>query len=325
MSTNGTAQRMRRLVVAALCAGWAVLATAQEYPTRPVTFVVALQPGTSSDTVARLLAPAMSAALGQTVLIENKPGANSLIGYENVARQAPADGYTFALVIIGDLALLPVTVPSSRLDVTRDLPPFIGLAEARYVLVTAATKPWRTLSDMLAEAKANPGKLNFSASTISTRLPLASVARDAGVDVVMVPFPAGPFFQQAVIAGTVDLGIFSEGTALSLGEKVRPLAVTGSTRSASLPNVPTLAELGFPNVQGLALTLNVRAGTPKAVRDKLYDAARAALDRPEVKAGLARARFEILSDPSPEVALKRLTQEAAFFADVAAKTGFKPD
>ena len=320
MSTN-----ISKLIVTGLCLGYMTAALPQEYPTKPVTFVVALQPGTSSDTVARVLSPGLSAALGQPVVIENKPGANSLIGYEHVAKYAPPDGYTFALVIVGDLALLPVTAPASRLDVTKDLPPFIGLAEARYVLLTSATLPWRSLRDLLSEAKANPGKLNFGAATVSTRLPLASVVREAGVDVVMIPFPAGPLFTQAIISATVDLGILSEGTALSLGDRVRVLAVTGKTRSASLPDVPTLAELGFPNIQGLALTLNVRAGTPKTVRDKLYDAARKTLERPEVKASLTRARFELVADQSAETAEKRLSDEVKFFADVASKTGFKPD
>src|SRR5262249_39209609 len=152
-----------------------------------------------------------------------------------------------------------------------------------------------------------------------------SVARDAGINTIMVPYPAGPVFTQAIVGGTVHLGINSEGTALGLADRVRILAVTGRNRSSSLPNVPTLAELGFPNIQGLALSLNTRSGTPKEATDKLYAAAKAALDRQEVKSFFAKARFEVMADPSPQTAAKRLNDEATFFADIAAKTGFKPD
>jgi len=175
----------------------------------------------------------------------------------------------------------------------------------------------------VAYAKDNPGKLNYGSPAPTVRLPLEALAGAAGVRLVHVPYVGGGPYMQALVANEVQVGLIPESVAKTFGERFRPLAVTGQRRLAAFPDVPTFNELGFPQIKGLAYSINMPAGVPKPVVDRLYAAASAALRDPDTRAAIAKMGFEVL-EQSPEVAAKALADEAAFLSDVAAKIGLKP-
>jgi tripartite-type tricarboxylate transporter receptor subunit TctC len=222
-----------------------------------------------------------------------------------------------------DLMLLPVITKELRFDPLKDLAPVIGLVEGRLFLTTAPRQPWKTFGEMIASAKANPGKMNYGSSSPSTRIAMEALLQDIGVTVVHIPYPSGGPFIQGIVAGDVQLGLLGAATAASLGEKVRLLAVTGDKRQSAAGDVPTFAELGHPQIKGLWFSLNVTSGTPKAAIDKLYSAASRALAHPETRALLTKSQLEI-AEITPEAAARRLNDEGRYFGDIARKAGIQP-
>jgi tripartite-type tricarboxylate transporter receptor subunit TctC len=298
-------------------------AAAQDYPNRLLRFIVPNTPGSTQDTLARTMGNEMSRLLGQPIVVENKPGADSTIGYEYVAKTAPADGYTLASVNVTGLASLPATSRDLRFDPLKDLPPVIGIGESRFVLASAASLPWKTLPELVAHAKANPGKLNFGASVPIVRLPMEVIIRHYGLDIAHIPYSASAPYVQALIVGEIQMGIIPEGLAIAQGDKLRVLAVTGEKRRPPFLDVPTFAELGLGQIHGTAFSLNVRAGTPKPIVDKLYATAKQALEQPEMKANLAKMQLEISAE-TPEAAAANLAAQATFFSDTARAIGLRP-
>jgi len=295
-------------------------AAAQDYPNRPIKFIVPNTAGSTQDSVARTMGVEMSKLLGQPIVVENKPGADSTIGYEFVARHAPADGYTVASVNVTGLASLPATSKDLRFDPLNDLPPIIGVGESRFVLASASLLPWKTFQGLVDYAKSNPGKLNFGASVPIVRLPMEVIIREHKLDIAHIPYSSSAPYVQALIVGEIHMGIIPEGLAIAQGDKLRVLAVTGERRRPPYLDVPTFAELGLPQIHGTAFSLNVRAGTPKTVIDKLYATAKQALEQPEMKASLAKMQLEA-SGESPEASAANLAAQAKFFAEIAKKIG----
>lgn len=291
---------------------------AQEYPTKRITIVVANTPGTTVDTVARVIGPELSRLLGQTVVVENRPGADSIIGFEHVAKQMPADGYTLVAVSVSSLAALPATARDLRFDPLADLPPVIVLGAGRYIVGTSSKSPWKTLRELAAYAKQNPGKLNYGSFGSVVRMLGNALVRDLGLDMVHVPYSGGAPYLQALAGGEVHLGFMNETAAIGLGDKLRVLAATGDKRRAPFADVPTFAELGYPHFQGASVSFNVRAGTPRPIIDKLYQATAKVLEQPEIRTRFARLQLEITADP-PDVAARKLAAEAKLFADIARK------
>lgn len=298
-------------------------AAAQEYPNKPIRYIVPNTPGVIVDIVARVMAVEMGKTLGQPMVVENKPGGNYVVGFEYVARQAPADGYTVVSVLVPSMAILPVTARGLSFDPLKDLPPVIGLAEGKYVFGTATSQPWKTLAEVAAAAKAAPGKFNFGESSPPVYLLAEFLLSGLGVNVAHIPYSSGGGYLQALIAGEVQMGFVGEGSAIGFGEKFRVLGVTGASRSPAYPNVPTFRELGHPAIPGLSLALNVRAGTPKTITDRLYASAAKALQSPEVKAQFAKLQLDVTGQPG-ELAARALADEAKMYSEVAARIGFKP-
>jgi tripartite-type tricarboxylate transporter receptor subunit TctC len=316
------------VVAAAMVAGAAgallpAPAAAQDFPNKLVRIVVPNSAGTILDLLSRIMAPDMAKSLGQPVIVENKPGANNIIGLEYVAKQAPADGYTIVTATVSVLATLPLLAKELRFDPHNDLPPLIGLVDTRSTLSSSAKMPYKTFREMVAHAKANPGKLNYGDPSPAVRLVMEIITREAGINVVRVPYAAAGPYQQAVAGGEVQIGILGEAAVANWGDKINVLAVTGVNRLPSLPNTPTFAELGLPQVPGQSTSMNVRAGTPKAATDKLYAAAVFALSQPEVRAQFSKLQSEI-SIETPDVAARKLAQQAKMFGDVAKAAGIQP-
>jgi tripartite-type tricarboxylate transporter receptor subunit TctC len=299
----------------------ASLAAAQEFPARPVLLVAPAAPGTPADIVARIMQPVIGQLLGQPVVVENRTGAGSLIGYEYVAKRPP-DGYTLASVSVVQLASFPPTVKELRFDPLKDLVPVIGLVEGRLFLCATTKVPWNGMKEMITYSKANPGRLNYGSSAPNTVLLSEALYRELGVNAVHIPYPTGGGVIQGLVAGDIQLGFIGESAVIPLKGRLQVLATTGEGRSPLFPDTPTFAELGIPNVPGLGYSLNAPAGTPKEIITKLHDAAARALDMPEVKARFAQHQLVIVKS-TPEAAAKDLADQGALFSDVATKIGFK--
>lgn len=311
-------QVLTRMMIAALALCATPLASAQDYPNKRITIVVANTPGTTVDTVSRLLSPELGRILGQTIIVENRPGADSIIGFEYVARQAPADGYTIAAMSVSSLAALPAVAKDLRFNPLTDLPMVTILGAGRYVLGTSPKTPYKSLAELAGFARQNPGKLNYGSFGSVVRMLAEAVVRDYGLDMVHIPYSGGSQFVQALVGNEVQLGFMNEAAAIGLGEKLRVLAVTGDKRRPPFNDVPTFTELGYPHFQGASVSFNVRAGTPKAIVDKLYEATAKTLENAEVKARFARLQLEILAD-TPEVSARKFAAEAKLFMDIAKK------
>jgi len=251
----------------------ASLALAQDaFPSKPVKIVVPYAAGGPADLLARQVAEKLGPRLGQPVVIENKPGAGGHSGAEQVAK-GPADGYTLVLATIahnGAVALYP----KLRYDPTQELKPVILLAEAPSILIVKQDLPVKSVQELLALAKSQPGKLTYGSAGNGSAMHMAAelFRYMTKVDYVHVPYRGGAPAMADLLGGQIDMLFESLGTAhpqLKTG-KVRALAVTGTSRSASLPDVPTVAEAGVPGYSSVPwYTLSVASGTPAAVVNKL--------------------------------------------------------
>lgn len=306
----------------ALAAGQAV---AQQFPTKPIRIIVPSSPGVSTDLVPRSVSPTLAKILAQPVVIENKPGAGMALAFEYVAKQSAADGYTILLASVSDLSLYPLLVKDTRFDALKDLPPFIDICDAPLILNSSNTLPWKNFQEMASWARANPGKLNFGASTPTTRLPMVMLFNELGINAVYIPYSGGGPYIQGVVSGEVHLGLTLEGTVTQYKDKLIPLAVVGNKRRPTLPTSPSLAELGHAKVVGgITFSFNVPSGTPKSVVDRLNAATNQALQANEVKELLAKLNYDIVGG-TVELSSKRLNDSARAYADAAKVAGIRPD
>lgn len=301
-------------------AGWA-----QEFPSRPLRWVVPSGPGNPMDTLSRAMAQEVAKIVGQAVVIENKPGAGGLVGYEYVAKRVPADGYALVTAQPDALASLPVTVKDIQVDLQKDLAPIMSLASGRLVLAVSATRPWKTFNELVADARANPGKLNYGSMSKSTAFFLEIVSRDLGLGMFDVPFGGNlPAYSQALSEGTAHSALMSETTFGTFGDKLRALAITGDQRSPAMPQLPTFRELGFPQITGFGFSVNTTGGTPAPIVEKLNAAMARALQQPGVRATLARLKLDAAPDTSPQATARALSELSRTFADAAQRSAYKP-
>jgi len=310
-------------LLAAVCVlGSAGHATAQEFPNKPIRIVVANSPGSIADLAARTLGQEMSKTLGQPIIVEAKPGANQLIGLDFVHKQ-PADGYTLILTYITALAALPTQVKSLNFDPLKDFPPITTVFRIRVYLTTPRKQPWSNFEQFAAYAKANPGKLNFGSNNVPVRLIFESMFGQLGVNLVHVPFTgAGPLIQ-ALATDQIQIVLTNEQYLNTFKEQIQPIAITGTVRDPKYPNLPTLTELGFPQMRDADYMLNIRAGTPQPIVDRLYNAAVQALRTPEVRAAYTKMQFEPVGNSTQDAA-KAFADEAASYTAVAKKLGLQP-
>lgn len=319
-----TTRRQFAFSLGLLATGLAVeSAHGQTYPERPIRFVVPYGAGATLDIVARLVGLEMAKVLGQPLVVDNKPGADAIIGLEYVAKQMPADGYTLVIAAVAGLATLPLTVKNLRFDPLADLPPVLGLVEGKYVFVASAKSGLKTFDDFLAQAKAKPGKLNYGASSTAVRLQSEALLHARALDVVYVPYRSGANYIQALGGGEIQVGFLSESSAISLGDRAHVLAVTGAARSDKFPDAPTFAQVGVKELRGVNYSLNVRAGTPRPIIEKLESAAQQALRQPAVRTQLAAMGLDPVAQPA-DVAARELADEARSFAEVAQRAGIQP-
>ena len=280
---------------AALAAPWAFGA---DFPSKPIRIVVPNAPGGAADITARAVGEHMARTLGQPVIIDNKPGAGGVVAGQAVAG-APADGHTLLLISSGT-AVSQALFKSLPYDTLKTFTPVAPLATFDLVIVAKEDGRFKTLGELLAYGKANPGKLNLGTPNIGTTQHLAAelFKSTAGLDLLVVPFKGTPDVVNAIRGGQIDAGldILSPLLAQIQGKALRPLAVTGAKRSRVLPGVPTAQEAGVKGLNAASWNgLAVPAGTPPAVIAQLNKAVNAAL----TDAGV-RQKLEALNlDPHP--------------------------
>jgi tripartite-type tricarboxylate transporter receptor subunit TctC len=288
--------RIRTVALAAVVLVAAAQAAAQSYPNRPVRMVVPLSPGGFADVPARVVAPRLSEALGQTVFVENKPGAGATIGTDFVAKSKP-DGYT--LLFTGTPHVIsPALYRNLPYDPLKDFAPVMLVASGPYVLVVNPQLPVRSVQELIAAAKAQPGKIDYASSGNGSAQHLVSslFASMAGIELNHVPYKGSGPAMQDLLSGQVKVsfaGIPNVMPSLKSG-KLRALAVSTPKRSPDLPEVPTVAEAGVPGYDAtLWLALLAPAGTPAEVVQKLYTEVARTLREPEVQKAFAATGVEV--------------------------------
>lgn len=299
-------------------------AAAQEtWPTRPVRMVIGFPAGGSSDVMARLVAERLAARLGVAVVPENRPGGGAMIAAENVARAAP-DG-TSILFMSNSLLAAAATMRSAPVDVRRDLAPVSGLVEGPLLLVASRQAPFDSFAGMVAWAKANPGRLNVGIPGVGStnHLGLELMARRLGIDITIVPYQGNAPALTALIRGDIPVvsDNFSTSTPLIRDGMIRPLAVTGRTRSHLAPEVPTVAELALPDY---AITfwssLMAPAATPRPIIERLQRECRAVMAQPDLLANIRAQGYEAIALGAEDLA-QRITSDAELWIRVARESG----
>lgn len=282
------------LAGALLCSAWPAAVMAQSYPVRAVRLVVPYAPGGGTDILARALAPRMSEALGQTLVVENRPGAGGNIGADAVAKAAP-DGYT--LVMAANTIAINAGLGKLPFDPIKDFAPVTMLASAPMLLVVHPGVSAKSTTELIALAKANPARLNFSNPGNGTPQHLAEELfnRMAGIDIQHVVYKGGGPALLDLVAGNTQAAVLTMASVkpfLQSG-KLRALAVATAKRSQAMPEVPTVAESGVPGYEAdLWYGIMAPAGTPREVVLRLNEAFAKALNAPEVQDRLATLGFE---------------------------------
>ncbi len=315
---------VRAVLVAVVCSAISSQAFGQEYPNKTVRIIVPSSAGTLTDLVPRAITAEMSKILGQPVVIENRTGASGLIATEYVAKQVPSDGYTVLSANVVDLAIMPLVTKDLRFNAQTDLAAVIDIAEGYVVLVSSSKFPWKNFAEWVAYAKANPGKVNYGASIPTIRLPIVQLSQILGLDLFYVPYGAGGPYTQAILAGDV-MGFLSELPILANLDKLVTIAVPASKRLPSLPNVPTFAELGYPNVGSTnVFALTVPTGTSGVVIERLNAAASKAMQTAEVRQHFDKIKAYPVGG-TPQSSAKRLADLSNAYAEAARKAGIRPE
>jgi len=314
--------------LAVLCAAVPHAASAQAWPTKPVKFVVPYPPGGSTDPMARLIAAKISDSLGQPFVVENRSGASGTIGTAFVAKSS-ADGYTF-IVVFDYHAVNPFLIPNLPFDTVKDLAPVMLIGTAPMAIATAVAKPYKTFTDVVAEAKAKPGSVSIGSvgSGSLGHLTMVLVQQASGIRLIHIPYKGGGPMTADAVGGQIDLAIGSVAviTPHVNGGKLRAIAVTGDTRSRALPDVPALAEQGLPGFSALAWWgIFAPAGVPKPIMDKFHAELVKAFNLPDVRKLLTETLGIDLVVSSPEELAKWLETQMQRWGKVVRDNNIRAD
>ena len=297
------------------------------YPTKPIRFIVPYPPGGSTDPMARFAAQHLSERWGQSIVVDNRPGGNTIIGTEAVAK-APKDGYT---ILLASTALLTTPSLISRLpyDVLRDFAGVATIGKSRFVLVIPTSNPSKNLQELIAYIKARPGQINYASSGIgaNTHLSAALFSLMLGIKMNHIPYKGSGTLQADLMAGRVDLSFQVPISVIShiRAGKMRPIAITGETRAAALPEVPTFAEAGMPKFQvGGWFGIVAPSGTPKYAIDKMSREMASILATPEAEDYLVKQGSEAFIS-TPEQVNALMKADVAKFAKIIKDAGIKAE
>jgi tripartite-type tricarboxylate transporter receptor subunit TctC len=327
----GFKRGLLRVAIAALAAIAADAASAQgdpaaNYPNRPIRLIVGFAAGGGNDLFARLVGQKLSENLGQPVIIENKPGAGGRIAIEYVKSQ-PADGYTIMVAASGQMAIAAAIYPKLSYHPTRDFLPLTMIASFPLILAGPADDTIKSVKDLVAYGKANPDKSNYATSSPAFTITTELFKLKTGMPAVAVPYKSSNEMMLSVAGGNTLFSIADGPPTMPLvqGGKIRALAVTGAQRSSELPDVPSMAEAGYPEVNiGLWSGLFVSAGTPPAVANKLGTESRRALADPGVRDKLKAMAVNPGGGPGEEFR-KAIDSDIKVFAGVVEAANLKFD
>src|SRR3954451_1579744 len=297
-----------------------VSAYAQNYPNRPIRLIVPFAAGGAVDVLARLIGSKLADQLGQPVVVENRPGAGGTLAADQVAK-SPPDGYTI-LQNTNGAAIAPALYNSLPFDAINDLAPVTQLVASNLILVASPRSGITSMQQLITEAKANPGKLNYGSSGVGNPLHLTMemIKHATGMDILAVPFRGDAQINAALIAGDVEVAVVRLATAVPLIEdgRIRALAITGAKRSPTVPDVPTIAEAA---VAGFASTSwqgwFMPAKTPAPIVERIQQETAMVLAMPDVRARLAAMAYEGIGSTPVEFAA-HYRQEIAKFTQVIA-------
>ena len=311
------------LIIFAQCSAWA-----DNYPSKPINFIVPYGAGGGADSRSRQIAQKMSVLLKQPIIVDNKPGAGGNIGTEYIARATP-DGYTIGMGNFAPMAVNKTLFANLRYDPETDLTPIILIEKGPLVLVVNPNSPYKTVQDIVAAAKAKPGSLTFSSGGIggSHQLSAELFQQNAGIEMIHVPYKSGSAGLTDLMAGNVTMMFDQMYSAMPSikADKLRPIAITSKKRSPLLPDVPSFTEAGYPKVvvlnwQGLIAP----KGTPKAIIDKLNAAANEALKDPQLRELMLSQGNEI-GGGSPADFAALIKSESAKWSAVVKLANIKPE
>jgi tripartite-type tricarboxylate transporter receptor subunit TctC len=322
--------RSRLLILLALTPA---LALAQ-YPNKPVKLVVGFAPGGAADQVARAYQEPLAKALGQAIVVENRPGAGSSIAAEYAARSAP-DGYTLLIASPSSILVNPIITPRPGFEPQRDLAPVSKVSSSPLVAAVHASVGAGTLRELIAYAKSHPGKLNYGSSGNGSAPHLAGVlfTRLAGVEMVHVPFKGGAPSVQALLAGDIQLSFATPPSVLphvrnaqNPGGRLLALAVTSRERSPLVPGVPGMVEAGLPEYEiSFWYGFFFPQGTPREIVKRMFEATAAAGAQPSVAQVLAHGGTETSVSKSPEDFAAFVAEDAKLWSRVVKEAGVKAD
>ena len=321
-----TARMLFRLAALASAAVVAAGAPAQDYPTKPIRIIVGYTTGGGNDLIARLLAPKLAEGLGQPVIIENRPGAQSIIAVELVAKSAP-DGYTLLMGPTGPMAMNPATYSKLPYSSTRDFAPVSMIGSFPLFLCVSASLPVRSVQELVEYAKARPNSVNYASSAAAFQMATELFKQKTGTGFAHIPYKGSGDSANAVIAGQVTMTMVDPPPAtgpLKAGT-VRGLAVTSAQRHPSWPELPTLVELGMPELEVPVWTaLFAPARTPPEVVARLQREVAHAVQSPEVKERFAGMGVDPVGGTSEALA-QQVARDIEKWTAVAKAAGIKND
>lgn len=318
---------MWKSITTVLAAG--LLATtsvwAQSFPSKPVRIVVPYAPGGGTDIISRQLAQRLQESWNQSVLVENRPGANGVIGTDQILK-SPADGHSVVVVVAAHV-INPSLYAKMPFDAVADVAPVTLIATSPWVVVVTPSLPVQTLRELTAHAKANPGKLRFGSSEPSSRLAGEQYKQQAGVDLLHVPYKGGAQIMTDLLGGHIEVGFTSTLTVLQhyKSGKLRVLAVAGKTRHESLPDVPTAVEAGMGAYETYAwYGMYAPKGTPAEVIDRFQQELARIVKLPEVRERMKQLGAEpIANTPAEFAAFTRV--EFDKYAKLVKQAGIQPE
>lgn len=322
----------------AIAAAWAALLVAgtlaalpvfaQAWPSKPIRVVVPHSPGGVTDVITRLVMQPLSEALGQPIVVENRPGAAGLVGTEMVARAAP-DGYTL-LMYVDTNTIFPSTVKQLAHDPDASFAPITLVARGSHVIVAHPSVPAANLKELIAYAKQNPGQLSYASPGSGSPQHLAAeiLKREAGIEMTHIPYKGGGQAIGDVVGGNVKLGLLGMVPVLPhvKSGRLKVLAVTGASRSALLPDVATVAESGLPGFATIQWTgLVAPAGTPPAVVARVHTAMAEVLRQPAIVEKILALGQETSASATPDEFQQMIRAELKRWPAVVSAAGIKPE
>ncbi len=301
---------------------------AQNWPDRPLKFVVSAPAGSSLDVLARTIADKLKDRLGQPVVVDDRPAAGGTAATDLIAK-SPPDGYTMVISYNGPLAFAPFLYAKLPYDPLKDLAPVIITSSQPSVLAVNASLPVKSVRELVEYAKANPGKLNYASvgNGSSSQLTMELLKTTAGIDIVHVPFNGSPPAVTATIQGETQMlfAVMQPLQAQIQAGKLRAIAVTTAKRFPLLPDIPTIAEAGFPGFEALAWNgILVAAGTPQPIIQRLNTEINAILKDPAVKSALNAQGFDLIGGTPADFA-NLIRSESEKWAPVIKRTGARID